>query len=81
MEGFWADTGELTAAAADERRGGAESAIIGFVDVHLLASVIHPRIPLWSTDNRLRDVAIELGIVRLSYDVNQDTGGLKEQAQ
>lgn len=35
---------------------------IGFVDVHLLASVIITGLSLWSTDKRLRGVAIELGI-------------------
>lgn len=35
---------------------------VGFVDVHLLASVILTAIPLWSTDKRLREVALDLGI-------------------
>ncbi len=35
---------------------------IGLVDAHLLASVILTGIPLWSTDKRLRELAIELEI-------------------
>ena len=35
---------------------------VGMLDMHLLASVILAGMALWSTDKRLRDVAIELGI-------------------
>jgi len=38
---------------------------IGFVDVHLLASVQLAGIPLWTADKRLNSVAVKLD---LAYD-------------
>lgn len=56
-----ADTGEvqrMIAAHSLFQRG------IGFVDVHLIASVfITPHSALWSRDQRLRDVAETLGLL------------------
>jgi hypothetical protein len=40
---------------------------IGYVDVHLLASVrLTPGAELWTRDNRLRSVAEELGLAMAS---------------
>ena len=35
---------------------------IGFVDTHLLASALLSKLPLWTTDARLRAVAVRLGL-------------------
>ncbi|MBW1930779.1 MAG: type II toxin-antitoxin system VapC family toxin [Deltaproteobacteria bacterium] len=35
---------------------------IGFVDVHLLASAQLANVPLWTTDKRLRSVALDLNL-------------------
>ena len=35
---------------------------IGFVDAHLLASALLSKLPLWTTDARLRAAAVRLGI-------------------
>jgi predicted nucleic acid-binding protein len=35
---------------------------IGWVDVHLLASALVSRSPLWTADSRLEAIASELGI-------------------
>lgn len=34
---------------------------IGFVDVHLLASAVLGRLPVWTHDRRLREAATDLG--------------------
>ena len=35
---------------------------IGWVDVHLLASALISRVPLWTFDRRLQEVAADLGV-------------------
>jgi hypothetical protein len=35
---------------------------LGWVDVHLLASALLSRVPLWTFDRRLQEVAAELGV-------------------
>jgi len=35
---------------------------LGYIDVHLLASAILSRTPLWTLDKRLRQVSSELGL-------------------
>jgi hypothetical protein len=35
---------------------------LGLVDVHLLASALLSRVPLWTADKRLRDAAASLGL-------------------
>ena len=36
---------------------------LGFIDVHLLASAVVTRLPLWTADKRLSEAAAELGIM------------------
>lgn len=35
---------------------------IGFVDAHLLASALLSKLPLWTSDTKLRKVAMKLGV-------------------
>lgn len=37
---------------------------LGYIDMHLLMSAILSRIPLWTFDRRLREVAVELGLTQ-----------------
>jgi predicted nucleic acid-binding protein len=37
---------------------------LGWVDVHLLASTLLSRVPLWTFDRRLHGVAAELGVAK-----------------
>lgn len=44
---------------------------LGYVDIHLLASVIIGNVVLWTYDRRLNEAAIELGV---SYSANTGSG-------
>ena len=35
---------------------------LGYIDMHLLASAILSRVPLWTLDKRLKQVSLELGV-------------------
>lgn len=35
---------------------------LGYIDVHLLASAILTKIPLWTLDKRLQEVSLKLGL-------------------
>ena len=42
---------------------------LGYVDMHLLASAVLSRVPIWTLDKKLRDVSSQLGL-----DYQQTTG-------
>jgi len=35
---------------------------LGYIDMHLLASAILSRVPLWTLDNKLKQVSVKLGL-------------------
>lgn len=34
---------------------------LGYIDIHLLASAIVTKVPLWTFDKKLKDISIEMG--------------------